>query len=113
MDSTARFCRKCGHPSGAFEAATQRFEPAVPQANTSPTNFGPTTAAYMPPDAMAAPAAPTKSLTPSSRKPLFIVLAAVAGVLLIAVISLMLVLFGSNPFHRTPPPAGSVPSSEI
>jgi len=44
---------------------------------------------------------------------LFIVLAAVAGVLLIAVISLMLVLFGSNPFHRTPPPAGSVPSSEI
>jgi hypothetical protein len=82
MDSSARFCRKCGHPSGMFEAQTQKFDAPPQSVQTSPTNFAPTGAAYMPPGPMSAPGAITQGIKPSSTRPLLILLAVVMGVLL-------------------------------
>jgi hypothetical protein len=104
MDSTARFCRKCGHPSGTFEAQTQRFDSPPQSVQTSPTNFAPTGAAYVPPGPMAAPV--TQGIKPSSKKPLIIVLAGVAC-MIICVIALIVVLAGLIPLHKTPAPSAA------
>jgi len=110
MDSTARFCRKCGHPSGTFEAQTQRFDSPPQSVQTSPTNFAPTGAAYMPPGPMAAPAAITQGIKPgSSAKPLFILLAVVMAVLLMVGGPLLLYQIVYKGSARTEQPSAGAP----
>jgi hypothetical protein len=120
MDSTARFCRKCGHPSGVFEAPTQRIEAAADaqthrietasaDAQTSPTYFAPTGPAYVPPGPMAAPVAVTQGIKASSKKPLIIVLAG-AACMMICLIVVIVVLVGLIPLHKTPAPSAAPPS---
>ena len=98
LEQGMKFCRRCGTPVDASEAATRTFdEPARFDAGTHPTNSWPTTPAFAPPSVAPIAQAPaTQSLDKSGQKKTVIILASVVAVLLISLIVLAMILLRSS-----------------
>lgn len=104
LDESARFCRACGKPTPASEAATRRFDERAQVENpTSPVGSF-TTPAYMAPLEMP-PGEQTNDLRQKKQKRNLIILACMMGIMIVALVGLLAFLsFGIGPQLGTAPP---------
>lgn len=121
-DSPMKFCRQCGQPLDGSEMTTRQLEEPKPyaampryDAPTQLTNAGPTSPAYMPPDAMPPQwVQPTAGIPSGGQKKALIILASVIGVLLLTLAALLFVMMNKSAptrFGPTIPPSPPIAPS--
>lgn len=125
MEETAKFCRRCGHPSSFLEATTKTFdnpqgyEPPRFEAPTGYVNSGPTMPSYMQPGAMAPQAMPaygqaTNGLEPPRKNRATLIIVSVIGLVVLSVATMLGILFYYiNREIPVPRPVASTPDRPI
>ncbi len=125
MEETAKFCRRCGHPSSFLEATTKSFDnptgydPPRFEAPTSYVNSAPTMPSYMPPNAttpqgMHAYGQATNELEPPRKKHTALIVVCVIGAIILSVALLIgLGLYSLNRQVPVPRPVASTPDRPI